>query len=229
MAEPKQARVIANLSLESPGALLAFQMDGDSQVPLLGGKYIIINTGLSNEEGKLIKRAYSLFAVNQAAQQFFLAAERVPGGIASQYLFDLQLGDTLTFSGPWGRFFWPEGAAEKQLVAAAFGSGITVILGYLASVPADCEVHLYWYQEGARALVNDSIVAECAADKKIQIIPRNFEDDPTLDLSQWEYSGVRFITAGEGVRADRFLDHLRHQGVTDDRLQSEIFYRQPVV
>lgn len=224
MAEPRQARVLANLQDRSQGALLALQLEGHPDIVLRGGKYIILNTGISNAEGKVIKRAFSLFAVKPEAQQFFLAAESVEGGIASSFLKDLKPDETITFSGPWGRFHWPEGAAEKIVIAAAFGSGITGILGYLSSIPEDCQVQLYWFRDKDRALLSDNVLQECAQHANLQFFERSMQDDPLADLASWPLDG-RYVAAGEGTRVECFLGAFRDRGVTEDRLQSEIFYR----
>lgn len=224
MAEPRQARVLVNLADQTRGALLALQLESHPELVLQGGKYIIINTGLENTDGKLIKRAYSLFAVKPEEQQFFLAAEPVTDGIASRYLRSLQSGDVITFSGPWGRFHWPAEAREKTVIAAAFGSGITGILGYLTSVPDDCRVELYWYKDVNGGLLSDETVQECAQGFELQIHHRTMTDDPILDLQNAAFE-ARYIAAGEGIRVERFLDFLRERGVPEDRKQSEVFYR----
>jgi ferredoxin-NADP reductase len=219
MAEPRQARVI------NSGPLLALQLEGQPEVVLKGGKYIIINTGRTNEEGKLIKRAYSLFAVKPEQKQFFLAAEAVTDGIASRYLRELQCDDMITFSGPWGRFHWPlDGATETSVIAAAFGSGITGVLGYLPSIPEHVNVHLYWFQDTASILVDESMVRECAQQPRLILHKRSMADDPLLDQAAWPLDG-RYVAAGEGSRVERFLSYFRQHGVPEERLQSEIFYR----
>ncbi|WP_141732002.1 FAD-binding oxidoreductase [Oligoflexus tunisiensis] len=222
MAEHRQARVLANLSDESRGALLALELEGHPDLVLKGGRYIIVHTGLENAEGKIVKRAYSLFAVKPGTQKFFLAAAPVAAGVASHYLGSLQEGDRLTFTGPWGRFHWPAEAREKKVVAAAFGSGITGILGYLASVPADCAVDLYWYKD-EQGLLPAAMVRECLSEAHA-MHERSLSDDPLRDL-QNAGPEQRFVAAGEGHRIERCLNFLRAKGLIEDQLQSEIFYR----
>lgn len=224
MAEMRQAKVLANVVAAGHGAILGLALDGHPDLTLKGGKYIIVHTGLENAEGKIIKRAYSLFAVNTETQKFFLAAAPAPEGVASHYLASLQAGDTLRFSGPWGRFHWPVEAQEKKLIAAAFGSGITGVLGYLASVPARCAVDLYWYQDAKGGLLNEVMVKECAAQVDLNIHVRSMLDDPLQDFHAVNLS-ARFVAAGEGQRIDRCFGFLREQGVKDEQLQSEVFYR----
>jgi ferredoxin-NADP reductase len=224
MAEMRQARVLANVAKDEHGTILAFEWDGQPDLRLKGGKYIIVHTGLENAEGKIIKRAYSLFAVKPEAGQFFLAAACAPEGVASRYLASLRKDDTLRFSGPWGRFHWPEGAGEKKVIAAAFGSGITGILGYLATVPAGYPVDLYWYQDAKGGLVTEEMVHECVAQADLKVHVRSMTEDPLQDFQAVNLTS-RFVAAGEGQRVDRVFGSLRELGVTDEQLQSEIFYR----
>ncbi len=224
MAEMRQAKVIARLGAEGEAAALALELDGHPELVLKGGKYIIVHTGLENAEGKIIKRAYSLFAVKPEARQFFLAAVPVSNGAASHYLASLQTGDMLRFSGPWGRFHWPDVAQESKLIALAFGSGITGILGYLGTVPVDIAVELYWYEDPNAGLLNEAMVQECAASGNLKIHVRSLLEDPLEDLHGINLTS-RFVAAGEGQRIDRSFAFLREQGVTDEQLQSEIFYR----
>jgi len=224
MAEPRQARVLANLSDGAHGALLALQFESHPEISLQGGRYIIVNTGLENAEGKLIKRAYSIFAVKPEQQHFFLAAIVVKGGIASHYLASLKTDDVITFSGPWGRFHWPADALEKHVTMMAFGSGITGILGYLPTVPDNVHVELFWYKDLSGALLSDGIVQECAQRPHLQLHHRSMNDDPLVDLQKLEPK-ARFVAAGEGSRVDRCLQFLRDLGIADPQLQTDIFYR----
>jgi ferredoxin-NADP reductase len=224
MAEMRQAKVLAKVAAAEHGAILAFELDGHPELVLKGGKYIIIHTGLENADGKIIKRAYSLFAVKPESGQFFLAVAPVVDGVASHYLASLEPGDSLRFSGPWGRFHWPEGAQEKKVIAAAFGSGITGILGYLASVPKDYEVELLWYQDAPGGLVTDAMVRECLAQTHMKVYVRSMKEDPLNDFQAVNLTS-RFVAAGEGQRVDRVFAYLRELGVSEEQLQSEIFYR----
>jgi ferredoxin-NADP reductase len=224
MAEMREARVLANLGNAEHGALLALELNDHPDLLLKGGKYIIVHTGLENAEGKLIKRAYSLFAVKPEARQFFLAAAPLKDGTASSYLASRQTGDALRFSGPWGRFHWPDEAQEKQVIAAAFGSGITGILGYLSTVPAGYPVDLFWYQDARGGLVSEELLRECVSRLNLTLHPRSMLDDPLPDFQGVNLSS-RFVAAGEGLRIDQVYAFLREQGVTAEQLQSEVFYR----
>ncbi|HYX35489.1 MAG TPA: FAD-dependent oxidoreductase [Oligoflexus sp.] len=224
MAEPRHARVLADLSDEESGALLALQLEGHPEIVLQGGRYIIINTGLENAEGKLIKRAYSLFAPKPEAQQFFLAAAPVADGIASGYLASLKAGDVITFSGPWGRFHWPAEAEEDKMLAFAFGSGITGVLSYIATLPHGCAVEFYWYKDEYKGLVSEDIVRECAAHVELELHHRDMRDDPILDLHAMD-AKTRFVAAGEGTRIDRCVSFLKGCGYPESQIQTDIFYR----
>jgi ferredoxin-NADP reductase len=224
MAEIREAKVLANLGDRERGAFLALELNDYPDLVLKGGKYIIVHTGLENAEGKLIKRAYSLFAVKTEARQFFLAAAPVKDGMAACYLASRETGDTLRFSGPWGRFHWPDEGQEKKVIAAAFGSGISGILGYVSTVPAGFPVDLYWYRDAQDGLVSEDLLRECVSQASLTVHLRSMQDDPLPDFQSVNLTS-RFAAAGEGQRIDRLYAFLREQGVTAEQLQSEVFYR----
>lgn len=230
MAEPRQALVKSRHGLAGPSTLLRLQIDGAEAVTVRGGQYVIINTGRHNAEGKLIKRAYTLFGVEPCGREFLLAAQPVNSGIASQYLAELSDGDRLIFSGPWGKFYWPAGAEETQVIALAFGSGITAVLGYLQSVPEAVSIRLCWYtgqddewlqsQWVRNLLARDGLIFETKA--SWGDLPEN-----SLLLSEQAISQTRYVLAGEGTGVDAWQKALLEHSVPASRIQSEIFYRRP--
>ncbi|HEU0118895.1 MAG TPA: FAD-binding oxidoreductase [Bryobacteraceae bacterium] len=71
--------------------------------------------------GKEITRAYSLAGEPRGDNQFEICLNRVPDGIFSPFLFDLQPGDPVTLKGILGTFGWREPAMDSILVATGTG------------------------------------------------------------------------------------------------------------
>lgn len=77
-------------------------------------------------------RAYSIASDDRETQKFSLLFKKVPGGLASTYIWNLQENDQLEFTGPFGRVFFPE-PPSPQLVFFNTGSGVAQHLSYLRS------------------------------------------------------------------------------------------------
>lgn len=81
-------------------------------------------------EGERLRRCYSLASAPARDRQPKVTIKRVPGGKASNWLFDhLSVGDTLSVKAPEGRFVLDPGPAPLVLFAA--GSGITPVISIL--------------------------------------------------------------------------------------------------
>lgn len=73
-------------------------------------------------------RAYSLASSPKKLPRFEICVKIVPDGKASTYLDTITAGETLTFRGPFGRFFVHN--PEKDMLCIATGTGIAPIKGF---------------------------------------------------------------------------------------------------
>ena len=129
MAVARHATLRSNLSVGPAARLLRFDLpEGETLGDTLGGEYIIVHTGLTNGQGKPLKRTYSLVHVDTAAGSFELAVHPLREGTASTLLGGLGLGATLTFSGPWGKKAPPHPDAEVFLVGT--DTGLSSLCGW---------------------------------------------------------------------------------------------------
>ena len=76
-------------------------------------------------QGQTVIRPYSL-ASNPEDAELELCLNLVPGGVGSHYLFGLQPGSPLHFTGPWGTFTLDR-TPEAECVFIADGTGIAAI------------------------------------------------------------------------------------------------------
>lgn len=82
-------------------------------------------------------RAYSLAAPPAPSGELTLCLDLVPGGLGSEYLFQVRPGDTLRFAGPLGRFTCsPEEAAARPFLWVARFTGIVPFRAILADLAA---------------------------------------------------------------------------------------------
>src|SRR5262249_15470953 len=105
--------------------VLTIEEVGGASFGDIGGKYIIVHTGLVRAE-KAIKRAYSLMPGEAGEGQAELAVKRIGDGAFA--LHGAEPGTTFTFSGPWGKLIPEEGLAERSLLVAT-DTGVTSALG----------------------------------------------------------------------------------------------------
>ncbi len=81
-------------------------------------------------------RAYSIASAPGPDGRFAICLNRVPGGLFSNYLCDLEPGARLGFSGPHGFFVVRQPPVERDLIFIATGTGIAPIRGMLAELTA---------------------------------------------------------------------------------------------
>lgn len=129
MAQPRVARLV---KAERPGPearLLRFAL-AEGEIGFAGGQYIIVNTGIELDGGKLAKRAYSILSSDHDQREFQIAVRRIGEGPGSNFMHRIEVGAELTFSGPWGKFVTNGASAGPRLVFAT-DTGITAALGLL--------------------------------------------------------------------------------------------------
>ncbi len=180
MAETREARLIAVSAFHSDAALLRFAMEED--FVFTGGQYIIVNTGISLGDGKTVKRAYSILSGDENRRTFEIAVHRVGQGPGSNFMLGLEMGATLLFTGPWGKFrLLDEGVARDDtatpIVVIATDTGITAALGLVsgqAFQPLARNTRLYWLVASdsyfiSEQFVYDRIAAHCGHFERIQV------------------------------------------------------------
>jgi phenol hydroxylase P5 protein len=141
-AEPVTARV-RSVREVVPG-VREITMDAPSEpVDFLPGQWFSFHLPVS-ERPPLI-RAYSVAAPPAADGSIVLALDYVPDGMGSVYLFGIQAGDTLEFTGPLGRFTLPEDDSSLLWLARYTGYvPFRSMLLHLAGRPAPPQVTLLY-------------------------------------------------------------------------------------
>src|SRR6478735_10718620 len=98
---PKQLRIVDAQAVGASTRVLEIECVEGGAFDVVGGKYIIVHTGLVLGE-KAVKRAYSLMPVRERAGHATIAVKRL-SGLGSQLMHTVAVGTTLGFSGPWGK------------------------------------------------------------------------------------------------------------------------------
>lgn len=102
-----------------------------SEFRFKAGQFVMLHVP---EEGKPkpALRAYSIASSQANNRGFQLIFKWVDNGLASKYVWALAGGETLNFTGPFGRVFFVEPPTE-QILFMSTGSGIAQHLSYLLS------------------------------------------------------------------------------------------------
>lgn len=67
-----------------------------------------------------LNRAYSMADPSSPYGELTLVFDRVPGGLASNYLYELRSGDEVPLSGPYGNFILPQPLDRELLLIARY-------------------------------------------------------------------------------------------------------------
>src|SRR4051794_40657509 len=78
----------------------------ETPVPFRPGQWVSLHLPVG--ERPPLVRAYTLSRPEEASGALTLSFDRVPGGLGSTYLFERQVGDSLTIGGVLGNFTLPE-------------------------------------------------------------------------------------------------------------------------
>ncbi|HEX2571762.1 MAG TPA: FAD-dependent oxidoreductase [Polyangia bacterium] len=116
----------------------------DSQLTWRPGQFISLTCGKA-PEGEPLLRSYSI-ASSPGTGEVRLVIKLIPGGAASRWLADLQVGAPVYFTGPMG-FFVLELAHPGDIIFAATGTGLAPVVPMVRELLGRNEtghIHLYW-------------------------------------------------------------------------------------
>jgi len=135
-------------SFEGDVDLFHFVLDPPQQLLFIPGQYIILTIPQSPSP---VKRLYSIASSPSQPSSFELLIKRVPGGIASNYIGNLAVGDKLEVLGPAGLFSLKNTPHNKVFLTT--GTGIAPIRSFILSNPSHTQhYYLFWGMPSFREL-----------------------------------------------------------------------------
>jgi ferredoxin-NADP reductase len=146
VAVARSARVDAVTPVGENGRMFRLAMVGDEPLGFVGGQYVIVDTGVTLPNGKRAKRAYSVVSGDAEQRHFDIAVKKLPGP-GSCAMHDMDVGATMSFSGPWGKYFVEAGVGGRALVFAT-DTGITAAMGLArgrAFERLEARTSIVWY------------------------------------------------------------------------------------
>jgi len=135
---------IENLSYNVRG--FRFKLIEPTELPFAAGQFIILNVP---KDGKIVKRAYSIASPPYETGTLELCIQKVEGGIASTYFWGLKEGDTVSLSGPHGRFLLKE-PYEYEPVFMCTGTGVAPLRGMIKYLLRENFAKPMWLLFGTR-------------------------------------------------------------------------------
>ena len=105
---------------------LSFERADGQAFAFMPGQFIQIHFHYA--DGKPTKRSYSVGTIGDgkgAVERLEIAVSYVEGGAATEILSQLDEGDTIDASGPYGRFCLMDADTNKRYLLVATGTGVT--------------------------------------------------------------------------------------------------------
>ncbi len=110
---------------------LKIKIEGPSPLKFKGGQFVMLQVPVEGAP-KPAQRAYSIASSAEFDGHFNLLIKHVPGGLASEYVAKMKVGDEVNFTGPWGKCLFKTPVADQVLFICT-GSGLSQHLSFLFS------------------------------------------------------------------------------------------------
>lgn len=128
--------------LTSDVYFLEFKLDKPKEFSFIPGQYMIMMVPRENQE--FARRLYSIVSTPEQKAEFSLLIKTVPNGVASTYIQQLSVGNTVQFQGPAGFFSLKPTSREKIFLVTGCGLAPirSMILSYIENISAN--FRLFW-------------------------------------------------------------------------------------
>lgn len=110
---------------------LKIRIEDNMKMPFKSGQFVMLQVPAEGSP-KPVQRAYSIASSADFDDRFILLFKHVPGGVASEYVAKLKVGETLHFTGPWGKCLFKQPAAQQVLFVCT-GSGLSQHVSFLST------------------------------------------------------------------------------------------------
>lgn len=214
-----------------------FEMQNPTQLNFRAGQFLMIHIPSPTPGAKDLLRAYSLASGEQPSTSFRLLVKYVDDGVASRYFWDLQLGQSVPLTAPFGKLFFPENPSEK-LFFLSTGSGLAPHLSYIETFLAQYPNSFFHFMIGVRTQ-RDFFYVDYLKEKKKTFKNFDFEfvlsrPDETwkgrvgylqkqIETLPFDVANSHFFICGNKDMANSAKHVLLDQGLAANRILVEIF------
>ena len=163
---------------------IRFALDDPAEISPRPGQYVQVQA--PSHEGPVF-RAYSISSPTYQPNVIELVVRLVPGGIASTYLHDLQAGQPVAFTGPYGEFRLNEDP-DTEIVCVGGGCGMAPMKNIIHSIYHRWPDRVCWLFFGCRSTPDVFYLEEF---KELAAAHPNFRvvyalSDPVANGETWD-------------------------------------------
>ncbi len=145
-SRPYEARLLTVSFLNERTKHFEFGTLGATRLAFQPGQFISLNVEVN---GHQYVRPYSIASAPRSDNRFALCLNIVPGGVVSRWLFNLEPGDTIRFTAPFG-FFTLHQPLDPVSAFIATGTGIAPIRAMLQDLQRRPPAGPVWLIFGVR-------------------------------------------------------------------------------
>ncbi len=180
MQQPMTARLLESYDIAPDVRHFVFEVEDTERFSYVPGQFVSFTADVG---GSSITRAYSI-ASPTSGRRFDLCLNRVIEGKLSPRLFEMQAGDCVRMTGPWGGFIFRLPVEDSILVAA--GTGVVPFRAMLHDQLTHDSVHQFTLLCGARYERGLLYAKEF---EKLEGEHPNFRFWPTLSRPDLQWNG----------------------------------------
>ncbi len=118
MAEPTQPATVLAVTDLTPNVRQLVVKPKTRKISFQPGQWVSLKLPVGPKPP--LNRAYSMTDPSSPYGELTLVFDRVPGGLASNYLYGLRSGDEVSLSGPYGNFVLPHPLDQELLLIARY-------------------------------------------------------------------------------------------------------------
>ena len=181
------ARVLRSTPLSEFTKHIEFEVSGVSHFGFVPGQWLSVKT--TTPGGEEMTRAYSIASPPTENGNVAFCLNRVQDGFMSNYLCNLEVGETISFQGPFGDFTLRPPLRDTVFIAT--GTGVAPFRSMLHWLLAEKERHQdrqFWLLFGARRQQDLYYRDEF---EQLAMEHGNFHFEPTLSRAEEDWPGLR--------------------------------------
>jgi ferredoxin-NADP reductase len=121
MAEPTQTATVLSITDLTPHVRQLVLKPHTAAISFQPGQWVSLKLPIGQKPP--LNRAYSMADLSSPSGELTLVFDRVPGGLGSNYLYQLNSGDEIPLSGPYGNFMLPH-TLDRELILIGRYTGL---------------------------------------------------------------------------------------------------------
>jgi len=136
---PIKATVKSNVRVTNDVCLTVMTITSPANLQFKAGQYLFIKAS------ERVLRAYSLSSLPSMLPEIEFCVERVEGGVASNYIWNLQPGQEVELTGVFGQFVYKNDPLIEKIVMIGTGTGVAPLKAMIEQALLDGEtrpIHL---------------------------------------------------------------------------------------